>query len=85
MERIPEFVPDIVLSDLNVDDTMSGLEVVSELRHDERLRKTVFLAVTGIAPSRCKPAALAAGFEDVLTKPLDFNALSGLLASRVRR
>jgi len=84
LSKIPEFKPDVVLCDLNVDTTMSGLEVVSELRRDERVANTVFLAVTGISPSQCKPAALAAGFRDVLAKPLDFNALSRLLVSLVR-
>ena len=83
--RIPEFLPDIVLCDLNVDDSMSGLHLVSRLREDERLANTVFLAVTGMAPNECKPAALGAGFEDVLTKPLDFARLSQLLASHVQK
>jgi CheY-like chemotaxis protein len=82
--KIPEFKPDVVLCDLNVDTPMSGLEIVSEVRRDERVANTVFLAVTGISPSQCKPAALAAGFQDVLAKPLDFNALSRLLVSLVR-
>jgi PAS domain S-box-containing protein len=82
---IPEFLPDIVLCDLNVDSSMNGLDLVSRLRENEKLASTVFLAVTGMAPSECKPAALAAGFMDVLTKPLDFTRLSHLLASRVQK
>jgi CheY-like chemotaxis protein len=85
MRLIPEFSPDIVLCDLNVEHAMSGLELVSRLRENDRLKKTVFLAVTGMAPGECKPAALAAGFEDVMTKPLDFARLSHELASRVKK
>jgi two-component system cell cycle sensor histidine kinase/response regulator CckA len=83
--RIPEFAPDIVLCDINFDETMSGLELVSRLHADERLAKTVFLAVTGMAPGQVKSAARAAGFADVLTKPLDFPRLSALLASHVEK
>jgi CheY-like chemotaxis protein len=85
LKRIPQFLPDIVLCDLNLDDSMNGLRLVSDLREDARLARTVFLAVTGMAPGDCKPAALAAGFEDVLTKPLDFASLSHMLASRVKK
>jgi PAS domain S-box-containing protein len=85
LEKIPEFSPDVVLCDLNVDETMSGLEVASRLHRLECLKHTVFLAVTGVAPHQSRPAALAAGFHDVLVKPLDFNQLSAFLASRLRR
>jgi len=84
LEKIPEFSPDLVLCDLNLDDAMGGLDLVTSLRDDARLTKTVFLAVTGMTPTDCKPAALTAGFQDVLAKPLDFQRLSRLLASRVR-
>ncbi|HVR20303.1 MAG TPA: response regulator, partial [Polyangiaceae bacterium] len=85
LERIPVFAPDVVLCDINVDEAMSGLDLVSKLRDEERLSKTVFLAVTGMALNQCGPAARAAGFDDVLTKPLDFHRLSSLLASHVTR
>jgi PAS domain S-box-containing protein len=85
LSKIPLFDPDIVLSDINVDGPMSGLALVSQLRKDERLARTAFVAVTGLPPTQCRPAALAAGFQDVLTKPLDFEQLSKMLASRARR
>jgi two-component system, cell cycle sensor histidine kinase and response regulator CckA len=85
LRQIPEFAPDIALCDLNMNDAMNGYELVSRLKKDDRVKETVFLAVTGMAPTNCKPAALAAGFEDVLTKPLDFRMLSRLLVSRVRK
>jgi PAS domain S-box-containing protein len=85
LQKIPEFAPDVVLCDLNVDETMSGLAVASRLHRDERLAHTVFLAVTGVALHESRSVALAAGFQDVLLKPLDFNELSKFLASRVRR
>ena len=85
LERIPVFAPDVVLCDINVDEQMNGFDLVSKLRDEERLSKTVFLAVTGMALNQCKPAARAAGFSDVLTKPLDFHRLSSLLASHVAR
>ncbi len=81
---IPAFAPDVVLCDLNVDDRMGGLDLVEQLSKDERLEKTVFLAVTGLSPSQCRAAALEAGFEDVLAKPLDFDTLAQKLASVAR-
>ena len=85
LEEIPTFSPDIVLCDISLDDSMNGLELVARLRRDERLEKTVFLAVTGMAPAQVRSAAADAGFADVLTKPLDFNGLTQLLVSRAGR
>ena len=85
LRDIPDFGPDVVLCDLNVDEKMSGLDLVTQLRNDPRLERAVFWAVTGLAPSECRAAALEAGFEDVLPKPLDFDALSEKLGSRVAR
>jgi PAS domain S-box-containing protein len=84
LREIPVFLPDVVLCDLNVDEQMGGLDLVQTLREVPELGNTVFWAVTGLAPSQCRAAALEAGFEDVLPKPLAFDELSQRLASRVR-
>jgi CheY-like chemotaxis protein len=85
LRDVPRFVPDVVLCDVNLEEPSSGIDLVARLRRDEQLQKTSFLAVTGMAPNPIRPTAMAAGFEDVLTKPLDFQKLSRDLVSRVRR
>jgi PAS domain S-box-containing protein len=85
LRDIPDFRPDIVLCDIHLDDAMSGYDLVARLRNDARLERTTFLAVTGLSPDQCRPAALAAGFRDVLPKPLDFNRLSKVLSEAIQR
>jgi PAS domain S-box-containing protein len=85
LRQIPEFRPDVVLCDINLEEDMNGYDLVSRLRGDARLANTAFLAVTGLSPDQCRPAALAAGFRDVLAKPLEFNRLTKVLASALER
>ncbi|HEX6275726.1 MAG TPA: response regulator [Polyangiaceae bacterium] len=85
LRDIPEFHPDVVLCDIHLDEGMNGYDLVARLRDDERLANTAFLAVTGLSPEHCRPAALAAGFRDVLAKPLDFNRLTKVLAAAIER
>jgi PAS domain S-box-containing protein len=84
-EGILSFVPDIVLCDLNIEESLSGIELVKKLRDEPALEKTAFLAVTGMSASDSRRLALDAGFEDVLVKPLDFGKLSRVLRSHVKR
>jgi len=85
LRDIPEFHPDLVLCDIHLDEDMNGYDLVARLRGDERLANTTFLAVTGLSPEQCRPAALAAGFRDVLAKPLDFNRLTKVVAAAIER
>ena len=74
-----------MLCDIHLDDVMNGYDLVARLRGDARLERTTFLAVTGLSPDQCRPTALAAGFRDVLPKPLDFNRLSKVLSEAIQR
>jgi len=75
--------PDLVLIDMNLPDT-NGLALIRLLRGDPRTRLLRCIALSADAMSEQIDAALAAGFDDYWTKPIDVQQvlrdLAGLLA-----
>ena len=69
-------VPDVVLLDICLPDT-SGLHVARELRRNSRLVRTSIVGISGFPLNRAEAAG--AGFDDLLTKPVDLRELSAIL------
>lgn len=59
---------------------LGGLEATRLIREDARLREVVILGLNGWGTSSYRDAALAAGCDDCLEKPLDFERLESYLA-----
>ena len=71
-------VPDVVLIDMHLPD-MDGIEVLHRLRAVPELAHTKMLALSANGVGDDITAALAAGFDDYWTKPIDFRQfLAGL-------
>src|SRR5690349_7556021 len=62
-------LPDLVLLDISLPG-MDGLEVLSELRRDGRMRHLPVIALTAHAMAGDRERYLAAGFNDYVTKPI---------------
>ncbi len=62
-------VPDLILLDISLPG-MDGVEVLSQLRNDERLKKIPVIALTAHAVSGDREQYLAAGFNDYIAKPI---------------
>jgi PAS domain S-box-containing protein len=77
-----EFVPDVVLCDIELGEGMTGYDVARALRRDSRLQSTRLIAVTGLQSASSTADAVEAGFEQVLTKPLEVDVVSELLLAR---
>jgi len=75
-------LPDIALVDVGLP-RMDGYEVARRLRaeHDGRM---MIVALTGYGSAEDRARALAAGFDEHLTKPLDVERLQQLIAKRSR-
>jgi signal transduction histidine kinase/ActR/RegA family two-component response regulator len=73
---VDNWVPDVVLSDIGLPD-MDGYELVRAFRKLERLKTTTFVAITGYADDRT--AALEAGFDAHMPKPVDAGKLERFL------
>jgi protein-histidine pros-kinase len=70
--------PDLILMDLNLP-RMSGSEALRALRADAETRAIAVVAVSADAVPDNISAALAIGFNDYLTKPLDFQRFDSII------
>ena len=77
-------VPDLILLDLKMPG-MSGIEVLREIRADDRLRDLPVVVVTSSALESDKTEAIAAGASDYIQKPLELAKFSEDLDSILRR
>jgi CheY-like chemotaxis protein len=73
------YKPDVVLLDIGLPD-MDGYEVAREIRSRSLGKDVVLIAVTGWGQPDDRQRAAKAGFNHHLTKPVEYAALSDLLA-----
>jgi CheY-like chemotaxis protein len=71
---------DVVLMDLSMP-VMSGIEAVSRIRADPEIAHVRVIGTTGHLDPRAAEQCLAAGMDDVITKPFEIEALYARLAS----
>lgn len=64
----------LILSDINMPG-MSGLELLSKIRHDYEVPPPVVMMITAYGDNENRTQAMNNGANDFLTKPLDFNLL----------
>jgi PAS domain S-box-containing protein len=70
LQLVDTFVPDIAFLDVGLP-VMDGYELARQLRHAPGLALTPLVAVTGYAQDDDRQRALASGFTEHLTKPLN--------------
>jgi DNA-binding response OmpR family regulator len=80
-----DFLPELVMLDLDFHAQPSGIELVGLLRQQPSLRHTVIAAVTGWGRETDRAAAMAAGFQHFFIKPVDPEKLIQLAGSIERR
>lgn len=74
--------PDVILCDIGLP-SMSGYEVVKQIRSDPVLRRTPAVALTGYAQPEDRQLARATGFDEHLTKPVELSTLHQVIARLV--
>jgi CheY-like chemotaxis protein len=62
-------VPDLILLDISLPG-MDGVEVLSQLKNDEKLKNIPVIALTAHAVSGDREQYLASGFNDYIAKPI---------------
>ncbi len=76
--------PDLILLDISLPG-MDGVEVLSRIRADERLRDLPVIALTAHAMAGEREKYLGAGFDDYIAKPIvDERVLLGAIARCLR-
>ncbi len=72
-------MPALILMDINLPD-LSGREVTTKLRGDERFRSVPIVALTALSQAGEREKALAAGATGYLVKPIDVDKLPTQIA-----
>ena len=75
-------IPDLMLIDMNLGD-MTGLELARTLRDDVSTRDIRMIALSADALPEQIAAAMDLGFDDYLTKPIDYRRLLEVLGEQV--
>ena len=78
LQKIRESRPDLVLLDIQMPE-MDGYEVLREIRQDPLLKDLRVVALTAFAMQGDREKALAAGFDDYVTKPVNVAKLKAQL------
>jgi CheY-like chemotaxis protein len=69
LQGVPSLLPDVILMDISLPG-MDGVEVLSRLRREARLRHIPAIALTAHAMDGDRERLLAAGFDDYVAKPI---------------
>ena len=84
LQRAQAMAPDAVLVDIGLPG-MNGFQVARELRARPQTRAALLIAVTGYGQPTDRQRAMEAGFDHHLVKPVDLDAVHGLLVTRQKR
>jgi len=84
LKMFEAYRPEIVLLDIGMPG-MSGYEVATTIRSLPRGDEVLLVAVSGWGQESDRRAAFAAGFDQHLTKPVDFDSLQATLEDASRR
>jgi CheY-like chemotaxis protein/two-component sensor histidine kinase len=79
LERARRERPDAALLDIGLPE-MDGNELARRLRADPRTRPALLVAITGYGQEQDRRAALEAGFDHHMVKPVDLDKLAAILA-----
>lgn len=78
VEKARDERPDVILMDLSLP-VLDGLAATRRIREEEGLRKVPIIAVSAHDSADFHAEALAAGCNEYVTKPIDFDQLVKLL------
>ncbi len=74
IETSPKVLPDVVLMDIQLPH-VDGIQLIQAMRQRQPWRSVPILAVTAMAMAGDRDRCLAAGADDYVSKPLDFDEL----------
>ena len=83
LQRMEETTPDLVLTDIHMGG-MSGIDLCTRLKHDQRFQLTPVIILTGQSDLQSRIAGLAAGADDFFAKPFDLIEIRTRVAALLR-
>jgi CheY-like chemotaxis protein len=77
------FQPDLILLDILMP-SMDGVEAVSQIRQDSRIKSIPVIAVTALALAGERERLLLAGFNDYVSKPFMLEEIEATIQRHLR-
>jgi DNA-binding response OmpR family regulator len=84
VKKAIELIPDLILCDIQLPD-LDGFGVLKAIRNSDRLRKTLFIFMSGIPQHQDFRRAMDSGADDFLLKPFTGTELLMSVSSRLQR
>lgn len=84
LEQLKQVTPDLILSDINMPH-LNGVEFYKQVRKNPRLTSVPFIFLTANDARHEIQAGRELGVEDYLVKPVDLDALLGIINARLLR
>ena len=84
LEIIEQNPPALILSDLNFQTGMTGMDFYERVRHNEALRAIPFILMSGINDNFVIRAALRMGIDSFLSKPFNLELLLATVEGKVQ-
>ena len=84
VDKAQRELPDLILMDLSLP-LLDGLAATRRIREQEELKKVPIVAVSAHDTADFHAEALAAGCNEYVTKPIDFDQLESLLSRLTAR
>lgn len=78
------YQPRLILLDIVLPD-IDGLQLLRQIRADQRIQQTTIIAVTGLALGNDRERLLASGFDDYLSKPYLLSDLEALICRYLKK
>jgi CheY-like chemotaxis protein len=75
-----KYVPDLIFLDINLP-VMSGRDALTVLKLNPKLQNTLIIALSADAHQHRIKKALAAGFDDYFTKPIDVQQILDVITN----
>ena len=82
LEKIKEFYPDIVITDICMPG-LNGLQMVEEVRKNKKIKDTVIIFISGYNEFSYAKGALKMGAFDYILKPIDREELTEILRKAI--
>lgn len=79
VESAAKFLPDVILLDIGLP-KLNGYDACRRIRQQPWGKNMVLVALTGMDLEEQRPGSPEVGFDHHLVKPVEFDALQGLLA-----
>jgi two-component system, cell cycle response regulator DivK len=83
LKAIPDNIPDIIFMDVRLPG-ITGLDVTRQLRTQDKLKTLPIIALTAYAMPADRQAALDAGCDDFLAKPVRYQAVEDVIRRYVK-